>query len=418
MRLAVIGGGLAGLSAAIEAAKCGAEATLYDARESLGGRARTRVRDGFQLNEGAHALYVDGEAMAFLRELGCEPAGGVPAASGGIGIDGALAGPLPSGAWSLLRTPLLRGERVNFGRLFAKLARLDASDFAEMTVNAAVAELLGHGRASRLGHALFRLSTYGNDPGCASADAGIMQLKYALAGGVRYLDGGWQTIVDSLRTEAVAHGVIIEAGAKVNEVRSHDGGTELQVNGSTHAYQATILAPGSPRLAGQLLGPVAPATACWAASARPSTVASLDVGLGVEWGPGPTFALGIDEPLYLSVHAPVASLADAGQALVHVSRYQKPDETPDTERDRRACEELLDRVRPGWREDAVHVGFHRRLVAASDQPRAERGGLGGRPGPGVPGMTDVYVAGDWVGPEGLLADASIASGRAAARLAT
>ena len=48
-------------------------------------------------------------------------------------------------------------------------------------------------------------------------------------------------------------------------------------------------------------------------------------------------------------------------------------------------------------------------------PTAESGGFAGRPGPRVPGLEDLYLAGDWVGPEGFLVDASAASARSAAR---
>ena len=44
--------------------------------------------------------------------------------------------------------------------------------------------------------ALFRLSTYCDDPEQMSAGAAIDQLKLALAGNVWYLDGGWQTLVE------------------------------------------------------------------------------------------------------------------------------------------------------------------------------------------------------------------------------
>jgi hypothetical protein len=48
---------------------------------------------------------------------------------------------------------------------------------------------------------------------------------------------------------------------------------------------------------------------------------------------------------------------------------------------------------------------------------AEKGGFAGRPGPAVPGIRGLFVAGDWVGPEGVLADAALASARRAADLA-
>ena len=48
---------------------------------------------------------------------------------------------------------------------------------------------------------------------------------------------------------------------------------------------------------------------------------------------------------------------------------------------------------------------------------AAAGGTAGRPGPAVPGVRGLFVAGDWVGAEGLLADASVASAARAADLA-
>ena len=55
--------------------------------------------------------------------------------------------------------------------------------------------------------------------------------------------------------------------------------------------------------------------------------------------------------------------------------------------------------------------FLHRVVAATDTPTAETGGLAGRPPVTVPGMPGVHLAGDWVGPDGLLADAALASRR-------
>jgi phytoene dehydrogenase-like protein len=58
-----------------------------------------------------------------------------------------------------------------------------------------------------------------------------------------------------------------------------------------------------------------------------------------------------------------------------------------------------------------------RIEAVGALPTAAGGGFAGRPGHRVPGIDHLYVAGDWVGPEGFLADASLASARRAAWLA-
>jgi phytoene dehydrogenase-like protein len=57
-----------------------------------------------------------------------------------------------------------------------------------------------------------------------------------------------------------------------------------------------------------------------------------------------------------------------------------------------------------------------RIEAASALPLAKDGGFVSRPGSQVPGIANLYLAGDWVGPEGFLVDASIASARRAAQM--
>src|SRR5215469_1227852 len=67
---AVIGGGLAGLTAAIEFASKGHRVVLYEKSSRLGGRAGTLRRKGFDLNFGPHALYTGGAAESTFRQWG------------------------------------------------------------------------------------------------------------------------------------------------------------------------------------------------------------------------------------------------------------------------------------------------------------------------------------------------------------
>jgi hypothetical protein len=64
----------------------------------------------------------------------------------------------------------------------------------------------------------------------------------------------------------------------------------------------------------------------------------------------------------------------------------------------------------------VAVRFNRRLVVAHGRPEPATGNAG-RPTVRVDDTPDVFVAGDWVGPDGLLGDAALASGRAAGKAA-
>ena len=87
-----------------------------------------------------------------------------------------------------------------------------------------------------------------------------------------------------------------------------------------------------------------------------------------------------------------------------------------TDEDRPQLEHLVEEagVEPG---QVVTSRFLAHLQVTGAIPRAATGGMAGRPAVGDTGVSGVTMAGDWVGPVGLLADASLASGRAAGLLA-
>jgi phytoene dehydrogenase-like protein len=112
----------------------------------------------------------------------------------------------------------------------------------------------------------------------------------------------------------------------------------------------------------------------------------------------------------------VAKLAPADGATIHVAKYLDPDAPSDAKSDERQLEGLLDLVQPGWRELVVERRFLPSMTVYHAMVTAAQGGTAGRPGPAVPGIANLYVVGDWVGAEGLLADASLSSAKQAARL--
>lgn len=68
--LVVVGGGPAGLGAALRAARRGARVTLVEAAPGPGGLCRTLSRDGMRYDLGGHIPFVrDGERLAWMREL-------------------------------------------------------------------------------------------------------------------------------------------------------------------------------------------------------------------------------------------------------------------------------------------------------------------------------------------------------------
>jgi squalene-associated FAD-dependent desaturase len=73
-RLAVVGGGWAGLSAAVRATQQGERVTLFEMSRTLGGRARTVERGSEHLDNGQHILigaYV--RTLELMRQVGVDP---------------------------------------------------------------------------------------------------------------------------------------------------------------------------------------------------------------------------------------------------------------------------------------------------------------------------------------------------------
>lgn len=73
VKAAVVGGGLAGITAALELVGGGAEVTLYEARPRLGGATFSVEREGLWLDNGQHVfLRCCTEYLGLLRRLGVE----------------------------------------------------------------------------------------------------------------------------------------------------------------------------------------------------------------------------------------------------------------------------------------------------------------------------------------------------------
>ena len=405
----VVGAGLAGLVAGVEAARSGARTVVLDAHPA-GGRARTTDRAGYLFNEGPHTLYETGPLMALLRRWGQEPAGGRPSTSVQALLGGAIH-PFPTGPRELARTPLLRlSSRVRFGRLMVGLPRWSPDRLVGRSLTEWFDDTSLPDDVRALLITLVRVTSYGNAPDLMDAGAAIAQLQAGLQG-VRYLDGGWQRIVDGLRQALATAGGTLHERIAVGAVES-DG-----VTARTHTIHGTV------ESAGVVLAGLAPAEATrllgeapgWLGDLGPA-VEAVCLQLALHRPPATPIVLGVDQPLYLSPHSPLARLAPPGGGMVEVMQYRAPERDTAAEADRAELDGL--RRLAGLDDgDIVDERFLRRMTVAHSLPLAERGGLAGRPAIDAPAPPNVFLAGDWVGPTGMLGDASAASALAAARAA-
>ena len=416
----IIGGGMAGLAAATFLGRQGKSVRLIEQSHELGGRARTRERDGFYLNLGPHALYRSGHGIKILKELGVEPRGRVPSVSGAFAVKGGVKHTFPAGIVSLLTTGLFGlAAKMEAGRLLASLPKIDGDKLMTMSAREWVDGHISHPEVRELILATFRVATYTNAPELMSAGAAIEQLKMALATNVLYLDGGWQTLVEGMIRAAKRAGVVIEMGVKVETVeRDGEGAVSAVRLADAHIYRAPIVViASSPQVAAGLVdGGERSVLAKWADEAIPVKAACLDVALSRLPVSKATFALGMDKPHYLSVHSAAARLAPEGCALIHAAKYLPPDHGDSPESVERELEQLLDIVQPGWREVVTYRRFLPDMVVMNAIATARGEGTKGRPGPQVEGVPGLFVVGDWVGKDGLLADASLASAKQASEI--
>jgi phytoene dehydrogenase-like protein len=297
----VIGAGLAGLTAAVTAARQGASVRVIDARGAAGGRARTDERDGFRRNQGPRALYLGGEAIAVLGGLGIDPRGGRPTVAGVmVAADGSTA-ELPVGPLALARTAGLSArEKVRFGLLYRKL--LGCTD-TSIPVSIWLDRESVSGRLRGVIEMLIRLSTYAADTDRISAAAAARQLGLG-AQGVRYVDGGWQSIISALIVSAQSNGVQLglgDAAAHVHNTRDRDVRTELR-SGESLTSRAVVFGGLSPESVAEFSGD--PEVRLIADAAHPAMAACLDLCLRRLPRPEHRIALGCERPWYLSVTHP------------------------------------------------------------------------------------------------------------------
>ncbi len=397
----VVGGGLAGLAAGTTAAAGGASAVVLEAHQP-GGRARTTGRNGFLFNHGIHALFPAGTGSGVLAALGVRLSGVAPPMARYELLAGGRRHPLPLGPGDLDRSTWLDArDREQARRLFAEISSRRPETLEGLSVSSWLATLDLRPRVGALARALVRLSTYASDLDEFGADAAVDQLRVAARGGVLYLHGGWAQMVRALQSR-----VEVRTGVTVRGVWADDGGALVETGGGTLTAGAVVLAAGAPPAARRLL----PADPGWGDLGEPVTAACLDVG--VSQVPSPGYVVSADDPVYGTTQSPPAHMAPPGAAVVGLIRYG----ARAAQLDRPQLEAHLRHL--GVAEEHVIVRrFLARMVVAGTMPRAATGGRRGRPGVTATGLPRVYLAGDWVGPHGILSDAALASGHAAGRAA-
>ncbi len=368
--ITIVGAGVAGLTAAITCAEAGAPVVLFDAHAAPGGRGRSL--DGpYRANLGPHVLY-KGPQQRWLDERGLvPPVVGPPFTGIRMRWQGDLHRTPPLGMVPSMLS--LRGRRAPAGEPFRTWVARHADD-----------------RTADLLSAFAGVYTFHHDPGELSAAFVWERTSRVLTPppAVRYIVGGWTTLIDAMTARARELGVTIRLGERASELPP-----------------APVIVATEPGDARTLLGDD---------SLHVLSGYTVCVDLAVARRRGDAFVVSdLDEAGWAERYtAADPSLAPPGEELIQAQMPIRPGETVDEAAAR--LDALLDLSFP---DRAARTTWHRRLVMDGRSGALDPPGQTWRDRPAVDRGGGVLLAGDWVAAPGLLSEVAWASAVEAGRLA-
>ena len=273
-RVAVVGGGLAGMAAALACADAGTDVTLLETKKWLGGATASFTRDGLTIDTGQHVFLRCCTAYrAFLRRVGTDdrtdlqrrldiPVVAPGGRAGGIRRTG-LPAPLHLGTALLSYRFLSPRERVRAARTALAMRRLDPRD-PEVDGQAFGAWLRARGESARSIRNLWDLiglPTLNVSADGASLALAAMVFRTGLLEAPGAADIGVPLIpLQELHGEAALRalrtaGAVVRFGERVRAVAATaDGAGGVTVDGGEVPADAVIVAVPNDRV-GELLPP-------------------------------------------------------------------------------------------------------------------------------------------------------------------
>jgi squalene-associated FAD-dependent desaturase len=407
----VVGGGLAGITAALDCAAAGASVTLVEVRRRLGGAAYSFAREGLRMDNGQHVfLRCCGAYRALLARLGSEhltavqPRLDIPVLKPGHPPARLRRGSLPAPAHlagALARYPhLTLAQRAGAARAALGLMRLDPDD-ASLDASTLGEWLAGHGQDSSAVAALWDLIALPalNLP---AAEVSLALATFVFrtgllsrndAGDIGFHRGTLSEVIGEPALRALREaGVQVRMGWRAEGlVESADGQLEVHGGGDGLSAEAVVVALPHARAA-TLLEPLLGEPARGLARLGSSPIVNLHVLYDravCEW----PFAAGVDTPVQYVFDRTRAAGAPAGCQYLAVSLSGAEREmgmSVDALRERYlpALGELLPRARGARVESFLVTREHAATFRAAPGSAALRLG----PRTAVPGL---LLAGAW-----------------------
>ena len=412
--VAIVGGGLAGLVAARHLADAGLDVTLFERREELGGRVRSRVVDGYTLDRGFQVMFTAYPAVR--RELDLD-ALDLRAFSPGATIArpdhrSTLADPFRDpGALveSALNTDVSIGDKIRTLRLRRALADEDPETLFDGP-DETIREYLERWGFSERYLENFVAPFYGGITldRSLSTDAGVFRYTFAMLsrGKTAVPADGMGAVSEQLAARAREAGATLETDAAVDAVESDGGEVTVETGAETATADAAVIA-ADPETARELTGVAAIPTGSRSCVTQYFALneRTLDTGMRI------VLNAGDDRPNTVAPLSTVApEYAPDGRMLLSATTLGTPDAS-DADLATRTRDALATWYPEHRFDDLELVATDRVEFAQFDQPRGFRDDLPAVDAPEGP----VFLAGDYTNWSSI--QGAMKSGRVAAEAA-
>ncbi|PSP94885.1 phytoene dehydrogenase [Halobacteriales archaeon QS_4_62_28] len=415
MDVVVAGGGLAGLVAARHLADSGATVTLFERRETVGGRVRSRTVDGYTLDRGFQVLFTAYPAVR--RELDLDALSLRSFTPGATiarpGERSVLSDPLrdPGAALqTVFNTEITTADKIRLYRLQRELRGLSGEEILRRGGSTIETYLVDRGFSESF-ITSFAAPFYGGITldRSLSTDSALFEYTFKMLseGKTAVPAGGMRAIAEELHDHARSVGVQIETGTRIESVEpvgTDDRMVTVEADGETLEVDAAVVAT-DPNTASELTGVESIPTT---ARSCVTQYVALPAGNRPETGKRIVLNADNDRPNQIAPMSAVApEYAPDGQALYSATFLGRQDADDD---------ELFGQVRdalsawyPSARFNALElVGTDRIEFAQFEQSAGFRAGL---PDPDTP-AGPITLAGDYTRWSSL--QGAIESGRTAA----